>query len=179
MVQSKIITAALRYVLFPSDLGWMGCVWRGEWIDSLTFGHASREAARQAMSLDFGAASVADEGDRVVKNVIERLQKFAAGAQDDFLDLKLALNDATPFQRKVIERCRRIRAGKVLSYAELAAQAGSPGASRAVGNVMAKNRFPLIVPCHRVVGSGGSLGGYSAPQGLTMKRRLLDREKIQ
>ncbi|MEX1224432.1 MAG: MGMT family protein, partial [Pirellulales bacterium] len=72
--------------------------------------------------------------------------------------------------------CRRIPIGQTMSYAELAAVAGSPGAARAVGNIMAGNRVPIIVPCHRVVGSGGSLGGYSSSGGLRTKRRLLSLE---
>ncbi len=58
----------------------------------------------------------------------------------------------------------------------MAAAAGSPGAARAVGQVMRSNRTPLLVPCHRVVAAGGKIGGFSAPQGLVMKRRLLELE---
>ncbi len=72
--------------------------------------------------------------------------------------------------------CRRIPWGQTRSYAQLAAVAGRPGAARAVGSVMAKNRVPLVVPCHRVIASSGQLGGYSAPQGLSLKRRLLAME---
>ncbi|MEO1971721.1 MAG: MGMT family protein, partial [Pirellulaceae bacterium] len=64
-----------------------------------------------------------------------------------------------------------------ISYAGLAVAAGSPAAARAVGNVMRTNRYPLLIPCHRVVGSG-SLGGYSAPDGLDMKQRLLQMEQV-
>jgi methylated-DNA-[protein]-cysteine S-methyltransferase len=88
----------------------------------------------------------------------------------------LDLDGHTAFQRRVIRCCRQIPWGATRSYAELAARAGSPRAARAVGAVMAANRFPLIVPCHRVIGARGSLGGYSAPTGLVMKSRLLARE---
>jgi methylated-DNA-[protein]-cysteine S-methyltransferase len=81
----------------------------------------------------------------------------------------------TPFQKRVIDVCRSIPWGSTLTYGQVAALAGSPGASRAVGSVMAKNRFPLIVPCHRVIGSNG-LGGFSAPDGLKLKSRLLANE---
>ncbi len=85
-------------------------------------------------------------------------------------------HDRTAFQRAVIDHCRRIPRGEVLTYGQLAERAGYPRSARAVGNVMATNRVPLIVPCHRVVGAGGNLGGFSAPQGLQMKRRLLRLE---
>src|SRR5205807_3041274 len=78
--------------------------------------------------------------------------------------------------QRVVSACRRIDRGRVRSYGELAAAAGSLGAARAVGNVMAQNRYPIIVPCHRVVGSAGSLGGFSALDGISMKRRMLAME---
>src|SRR5207237_10388998 len=80
------------------------------------------------------------------------------------------------YQNRVVRACRRIGRGRVRSYGELAAAAGAPGAARAVGNVMAQNRYPIIVPCHRVVGSAGSLGGFSARDGINMKRRMLHME---
>jgi methylated-DNA-[protein]-cysteine S-methyltransferase len=105
------------------------------------------------------------------------LQAFARKPDDDFLDLQLDVVNSTEFQLAVVRHCRAIPIGGTLTYGELARAAGHPRAARAVGQVMATNRFPLIVPCHRVVGSNGSLGGYSARDGLNMKRRLLDRER--
>ena len=98
------------------------------------------------------------------------------GEPVDFADVPLALDHLTPFGRRVIAACRRFLGDSTRSYGELAAECGSPGAARAVGSVMAKNRYPLIVPCHRVLAAGGELGGYSAPDGLKMKRRLLAME---
>jgi len=117
-----------------------------------------------------------DKVDAQLQSLVSRLTAFADGTADDFLDIELDLDTMTGFQRRVIARCRRIAWGKTLTYGQLAACAGSPRAARAVGNIMAANRFPLIVPCHRVIGAGGSLRGFSAPDGLTMKRRLLQRE---
>ena len=108
--------------------------------------------------------------------VVRILQAFADGKSDDFLDVELDLDHLTTFARRVIGQCRKIKFGSVLTYGQLASKAKSPNAARAVGSVMRKNRFPLIVPCHRVVGAGISLGGYSAPDGLDMKRRLLAME---
>jgi methylated-DNA-[protein]-cysteine S-methyltransferase len=108
--------------------------------------------------------------------LVDDLCRFAAGEPIDFSEVPLDLDHLTPFGRSVVAACRQIRWGKVRSYGQLAAQCGSPGAARAVGTVMAKNRFPLIVPCHRVLAAGGALGGYSAPDGLEMKRRLLAME---
>jgi methylated-DNA-[protein]-cysteine S-methyltransferase len=108
--------------------------------------------------------------------VAELLACYAAGGDVDFSDVELDLEYQTPLGRRVIAACRAIPHGEVRTYGELAAECGAPGAARAVGSVMAKNRHPLVVPCHRVVGAGGGLGGYSAPEGLRMKRRLLAME---
>lgn len=80
------------------------------------------------------------------------------------------------FHRRVLRACYRIPAGSVLTYGELASKVGSPKAARAVGAAMAANRWPLLIPCHRVVGSGGKLTGYSGIGGLETKRRLLEME---
>ncbi|MAG94582.1 MAG: hypothetical protein CMJ48_12665 [Planctomycetaceae bacterium] len=106
----------------------------------------------------------------------ERLQDYARGVEVDFVDLKIDFPDRTRFQRSVIAATRRIPWGATRTYGQLAQSAGSPRAARAVGSVMAANRFPIIVPCHRVVGAGGRLGGFSAPQGVTLKQRMLELE---
>jgi methylated-DNA-[protein]-cysteine S-methyltransferase len=170
--------------VFPSALGWMAAAWRGGDLLGLTFNHAGPQAAMGSLTASLSKAPqaillsdcVEDEPTGCQAELIARLQAFAAGADDEFLDVPLDLAEHTAFQRRVIHYCRRIGPGKVLTYGELAAKAGSPGAARAVGHVMATNRWPLIVPCHRVVGAGGGLGGYSAPDGLAIKRRLLERE---
>jgi len=110
------------------------------------------------------------------ESLVRRLLDFAAGTVDNFRDIRLSLDGMTPFQKRVVACCRRVGWGDVVSYGDLARRAGRPGAARAVGTIMARNRFPLIVPCHRVVGSQGELGGFSAPEGTRMKVRLLDRE---
>jgi len=84
--------------------------------------------------------------------------------------------EGTPFTRRIYEVVRRIPPGKTLSYGEVAEAAGRPGAARAVGAAMAKNRICLFIPCHRVVGSSG-IGGWSGAGGLAQKQALLDRER--
>ncbi|MBL7009539.1 MAG: MGMT family protein [Planctomycetes bacterium] len=79
----------------------------------------------------------------------------------------------SPFFRKVYQEVHRIPAGRTLTYGEVAARCGSPGASRAVGNAMARNPMPLVVPCHRVLASTG-MGGFGG--GLEMKAELLAGE---
>jgi len=104
----------------------------------------------------------------------ERFVRFFAGERDRFLDVEIDLDEATPFQRAVAEALRRIPYGEVVTYGELAALAGHPGAHRAVGSFCAHNRFAIVVPCHRVVAADG-VGPYGS-LGTDYKRRLLALE---
>ncbi|MET9620678.1 MULTISPECIES: methylated-DNA--[protein]-cysteine S-methyltransferase [unclassified Streptomyces] len=100
---------------------------------------------------------------------IRQLDAYFAGELTEF-DLPLRL-DGTEFQLRVWEQLRRIPYGETRTYGELAEALGSPGASRAVGLANGKNPVTIIVPCHRVIGAGGSLTGYGG--GLSRKQRLL------
>ena len=93
-------------------------------------------------------------------------------------DVKVELTDASPFFAAAWQACRGIPPGETRSYQWLAEAAGSPRASRAAGQAMAKNPLPLVIPCHRVVGSGGGLHGYGGG-GLGVKARLLEMERQQ
>ena len=85
----------------------------------------------------------------------------------------------TVFQRKVYEAILKIPKGQVRTYAQVARAIGTPKAARAVGQALKRNRWAPAIPCHRVIASDGSLGGYSARGGLAAKRRLLRREKAR
>jgi methylated-DNA-[protein]-cysteine S-methyltransferase len=171
--------------VFPTSLGWMGVVWGDDVLHGIVFGHGSQRQAQDSLarSLPWSdqlfctvVEGQPSGGSRWVRDLVEGLRQFADGEPVDFAAVPLALGHLTSFGRRVVGACRRIPWGQTRSYGELAMECGSPGAARAVGSVMAKNRYPLVVPCHRVVGAGGSLGGYSAPQGVAMKRRLLALE---
>ena len=163
----------MNLVVFPSEFGWMAAAADGEVLHQLTFGHASPDGALKSIRY---CDSMPDRPEKFLAALRRRLQKFAREPDDDFRDIQVAIETFTDFQRAVVESCRNISAGHTITYGELAAAAGYPGAARAVGQVMATNRFPIIVPCHRVVGANGSIGGFSAPSGINLKRQLLDRE---
>ncbi len=160
-------------LVFKSDLGWMAAVVAGATVKQLTFGHGSAAAAKRALDPKLVERSTALKR---ANPIVSRLQEFAAGKPDALRDIRIDPGRLSDFQRCVLNQCRRIPYGRTVSYAELAAKAGSPKAARAAGNCMAGNRIPLIVPCHRVVCTDGRLGSYSAPGGTRMKRRLLDLE---
>jgi methylated-DNA-[protein]-cysteine S-methyltransferase len=106
-------------------------------------------------------------------DVVEQLRAYFAGTRREF-DLKLA-PQGTPFQRGVWTRLCEIPYGETTSYGELARRVGNPNASRAVGLANGRNPIPIVIPCHRVIGSNGSLTGYGG--GLAIKEHLLALER--
>jgi methylated-DNA-[protein]-cysteine S-methyltransferase len=115
-------------------------------------------------------------GDDFVSFLQQRLAAYYSGEPVAFDDVPLDLDWCTPFQRRVADALRRIPWGETVTYGELAALAGHPNAQRAAGTFCARNRFGLVVPCHRVVAAGG-LGPYPS-LGTTYKRRLLEHEGV-
>jgi methylated-DNA-[protein]-cysteine S-methyltransferase len=110
------------------------------------------------------------------EELAERFVAFFGGDDVRFTDVALDLSWATPFQRAVADTLRALRRGEVVSYGELAALAGHPGAQRAVGTFCARNRFMLLLPCHRVVAADG-IGAYGSA-GVLVKHRLLALEGV-
>jgi methylated-DNA-[protein]-cysteine S-methyltransferase len=104
----------------------------------------------------------------------DRLVAYFGGAREDFADVKLELDWCTPFQRAVADVLRALPYGETVTYGELAALAGHPNAQRAAGTFCAGNRFPVLVPCHRVVAADG-LGSYGS-LGTGYTRRMLELE---
>ena len=106
---------------------------------------------------------------------VAQLEEYFAGRRQQF-DLPLEL-DGTDFQRRVWLTLAEIPYGETVSYAELAMMVGRPNAYRAVGQANGANPVPIVLPCHRVLASGGGIGGYGG--GLPMKRQLLEMEGVQ
>ncbi len=109
------------------------------------------------------------------RQIARRIAQALDGTPVDFGQVKLDLSGVPPFHALLYATLRGIPWGVTLSYGELAARAGRPGAARAAGRALADCRWSILVPCHRVVASQG-LGGYGGPGGLALKRRLLDLE---
>jgi methylated-DNA-[protein]-cysteine S-methyltransferase len=121
----------------------------------------------------FGEARAPGGDAAAVSAAAIQLEQYLAGERTEF-DLDLELR-GTPFERRVWDEVRAIPYGQTATYAEIARRIGSPGACRAVGRANGRNPIAVIVPCHRVVGSDGSLTGYAG--GLETKRALLDLER--
>ena len=167
----KLGVISAKIVVFETNLGFMGTIETPRGLAAVRVGCGGEVELRQMLE-----RLQPDADDSRTSPLARRLQAYAAGKPDDFDDVALLDDDLTPFARKTTRACRAIPRGCTISYAELARRAGSPAAFRAAGSVMARNRWAIIVPCHRVVASGGGLGGYSVPEGLAFKRRLLALE---
>ncbi|MGD9635005.1 MAG: methylated-DNA--[protein]-cysteine S-methyltransferase [Pirellulales bacterium] len=173
-------------VAFNTDLEWMAVAYADDVLVGIVFGHNSKRNAQDSLRRHVRAGRTSELVDFIeiadapawVADVAERLKAYAAGEAVDFRDVAVDERHLTDFGRQIVRACRRIPRGESRTYGELARTGGSPGAARAVGQVMARNRYPLVVPCHRVLAAGGLLGGFSAPQGLSMKRRLLALEEL-
>ena len=157
------------YVLVPSAFGTLSIAWQ----ETGTGPKVYRVLLPNEQAPAQGAARRACPA---IAELAERMQCFLAGGAVDF-DLGLVALDTCPeFQRRVLLAEHGVPRGWVTTYGRLAAYVGVPRGARAVGNALAHNPFPIIVPCHRAIRSDGHLGGFRG--GLEMKRALLEMEGI-
>lgn len=160
--------------LFETALGWVGLEGSAEaGVTRLFLGYHSPDA----LIAKIGNESWMVENDWE-PGLRRRVTAHLSGQMQDFRDVRVAIARKTPFQQQVTAVLRQVAPGETLTYKELAARAGRPAAARAVGQVMSTNPVPLIIPCHRVLGCGNRLGGFTAPTGIDLKRRLLALEGI-
>jgi methylated-DNA-[protein]-cysteine S-methyltransferase len=128
------------------------------------------------VSVKMGAKELKNQAPKIKwqKELVSLLKKYIKGEPVDFSKIPLDLDKGTPFQKSVWKTAGKIGFGKTKSYGEVAVMVGKPGAARAVGNALGENPAAIIVPCHRVIASDGSLGGFGA--GLKWKIALLKLE---
>ncbi|MBP0439275.1 methylated-DNA--[protein]-cysteine S-methyltransferase [Tianweitania sediminis] len=111
-----------------------------------------------------------------VEDLIRRVHLYTDGGQPCFSDVRLDWTAASAGDRRIYECLRAVEHGQTITYGEVARRAKAAGGALGVGQIMARNPWPLIVPCHRVVGANGKLVGFSAPGGIITKMRLLQLE---
>ena len=160
------------YVLFPTPVGRCALAWNAEGVVAVQLPEASALASKARLRRRFPGITRGTPP-RLVRRAIAAIVRLLKGGRDTLGNIPLNLSGCTSFHRRVYEVARTIPAGETWTYGVLAAQAGRPGAARAVGQAMARNPFPLIVPCHRVTGAQGGAGGFSAHGGVGTKFRLL------
>lgn len=173
-----IASPTLGFALFPTPLGHCGMAWSAQAITGSQLPDATLALTLERMQERF-PTTTAEDAPGWVQSVMADVAALLAGDAEAHGRLRTAPLDmaaAPPFFREVWEAARLIPMGETLSYGELAALLGQPGAARAVGQALGANPFAPIVPCHRILAKGRAAGGFSAPGGVDTKLRLLQIE---
>jgi methylated-DNA-[protein]-cysteine S-methyltransferase len=166
------------YILLSSTFGTLGLVWQGTQegpkVHKVLLPQ-DQTPTEQAIKILFVGAHPLSCPE--IMTLGEQIGRFLEGADIVFpLDL-LALETRQPFQRRVLLAEHQIPRGWVSTYGRIATSLGVPRAARAVGNALARNPFPILIPCHRAIQSGGGLGGFQG--GVRIKRALLELEGVE
>lgn len=169
--QSQVVLRAEN-----TPLGWIGVAFVDDTISRIHIGLRAKRDAESTFGQPVSRQGIVTKAQAKTMSLLSR---FLHGEPVSLASLSIDDAGMTPFQSRVSQLCREIPWGETVTYGQLATLAESPGASRAVGSVMARNRFPLVIPCHRVVAAGGGMGGFSAPTGIEMKKQLLANESRQ
>ena len=173
------MSTTTQYAVFDTPAGFCAIAWRGAGIAHFQLPDSTPEKAERNMrrrSPDAMPASPPPE----IAAVIADARRYFAGETVDFSAVPLDLDGQEEFFRKIYAALRQVGWGETTTYGTLAKELGAgPEAARAVGQAMAKNPIPLIIPCHRVLAAGGKVGGFSAPGGAESKLKMLELEGVQ
>jgi methylated-DNA-[protein]-cysteine S-methyltransferase len=162
-----------QYCMFDTAVGPCGVAWTERGLTRVQLPEADRSATEQRMRQGCsGAGNAPPEVGRVIAGI----ERYLAGEKIDFAFATLDLTGIGTFHRQVYDAARRIGWGETTTYGDLARQVRLPGAARAVGQALGRNPLPIVVPCHRILASGGKIGGFSAFGGAATKERLLALE---
>jgi methylated-DNA-[protein]-cysteine S-methyltransferase len=162
----------LKYDIFETAYGWIGVAASENGITRITLPELTAADAESELGQ---AIQDAQRDKSRFEDLRTSLDRYFSGESEDLTQIAIDLDDPEFFAR-ARAACRTIPAGETRTYAWLAKAAGSPNAIRAAGQSMARNPVPLLVPCHRVVGSNGRLHGFGGGIGLSLKARLLRLE---
>jgi methylated-DNA-[protein]-cysteine S-methyltransferase len=171
--------ATQRYHVFETAMGFCAIAWSDAGIVRFQLPAKSAEAAERLIRRrTFGAEPGTPPED--IAAVVAAAKRYFAGEETDFSHVKLDLRGGDAFFTRIYEALRRVGWGRTTTYGALAKEVGAGReAARDVGEAMAKNPAPLIIPCHRVLAAGGKIGGFSAPGGSTTKIRMLELEGVR
>ena len=165
----------IYYSIFKTKIGWCGLLRSEKGILRLFIGCPKREQLLKQILHDFGNSVVRAP---VEEDMVDKIKRYCSGEKVVFDKCALDWSLLTPFQQRVLKEAMKIPCGAVETYSGLARKSGCLNGSRAVGNALAKNPFPLVVPCHRIIRGDGRLGGFSAWGGITLKEKLLKLEGV-
>jgi methylated-DNA-[protein]-cysteine S-methyltransferase len=168
-----------RYLIFETAAGFCALAWNRAGIACLRLPTRSAEAAEGALLRRMPGARPGTPPPPVA-DAVAAVQRYFDGEETDFSGFELDLGDQEPFFRQVYAAARRVGWGQTTTYGALTRELGAgPESARDVGQAMARNPVPLIIPCHRVLAAGGKIGGFSAPGGAAAKTRMLALEGVQ
>jgi methylated-DNA-[protein]-cysteine S-methyltransferase len=174
---SSTISASPRYDVFDTAIGLCGIAWNSKEIINVQL--PSRDLESLKLRLEVFGEPGDCESVVFVSRAVRKIRLHLAGKPQNFEDVPIDLRRFPQFHQNVYRTLQKIPTGSVTTYGDLAGLAGSPLAARAVGQAMAKNQYPIIIPCHRVLSGGGKLGGFSSFGGLDTKVQLLEIESGQ
>jgi methylated-DNA-[protein]-cysteine S-methyltransferase len=167
----------VHYCLIATNFGPVGLAWSDQGLVRLQLPEMTGPSVVPRLLRGIEAEE-ADPPDWLAATMV-KLQRYFTGTPTDLSTTPLDLEGVPDFHRALYLDMQALAWGETITYGELAARAGAPGAAQAVGQAMGKNPLPIIVPCHRVLASGNKLGGFSAPGGTSTKARLLAMEGVQ
>jgi methylated-DNA-[protein]-cysteine S-methyltransferase len=168
-----------HYYVFETAMGFCAIAWSDAGVARFQLPTKSVEAAARLMKRRAPAAEPGAPPDNIVA-VVAAAKRYFDGEETDFSHVQLDLEGEDPFFAKIYGALRRVGWGRTTTYGVLAAEVGAGReAARDVGQAMAKNPAPLIIPCHRVLAAGGKIGGFSAPGGSGTKLRMLELEGVR
>lgn len=164
-----------KYVIFETKWGYFGLAGTESALCRTCLPGPKRRKTETHLLRDLPAAQF-DE--TFFKSLQEQIAAYYEGECVNFgPEIPVSLDGFRTFGASVVKKCRQLQFGQTISYGGLAEKSGNPAAGRAVGSALAKNPLPLIIPCHRVLRTDGNLGGFSAPGGLAVKKRMLQLEQ--
>ena len=168
------MTECLKYIVFRTKWGYFGLLGTEKALFRTSL--AAKDAA-SAKKFLLKKINNARYDKKFAQDLRKKIIAYFNGNNVDFTGVKVDLSGYSDFGRKVLTACRKIGPGRTINYCSLAKSVKKPNAARAVGNILARNQLPLIIPCHRVIRSNGQLGGFSAQGGQKLKRKMLDFEQ--
>ncbi|WP_309645053.1 methylated-DNA--[protein]-cysteine S-methyltransferase [Phenylobacterium sp.] len=161
--------------LFDTAVGTCGLVWGAQGLLAVALPPLGASDPRAKLARRFPEA-VETTPPLAVQAAVEAMQALLRGERLDLMDIVLDTQGVAPFNLRVYEIARAIPPGKTRTYGEIARELGDVAVSRAVGQALGANPWPIVVPCHRVLAAGGGKGGFSAPGGTDTKMRILEIE---
>ena len=166
----------LFFRIFETDFGWAALCGDDQVLSRFILPESCKQAVLQKIIQGKQEKAKYIETEHNFDGLVKRILHYFQGEKVAFSDVKVDLKYYSPFQKAILVQTRRIPYGQTRSYGWVAKQAGYPKAFRATGGVMRINPLPLIIPCHRVLGSQGQLTGFSATGGLALKEKMLQME---